>query len=142
MTKNNSRELMSLLFALCMPNFRAKWLFSSKNHLGSLSILLLFIIKLWLTAGNGIKLKIFSWKFSFCNVLWVFYHISIKFMHFLQRILEQKCCFWPLIVLFLIISRLKACSYYEFIIYFKISLIQAQSRDSGSIGWEITSKLV
>ena len=35
-------------------------------------------------AGNGIKLKIFSWKFSFWNLFWVFHPIFIKFMHFLK----------------------------------------------------------
>ena len=78
--------------------FEKNHFFSTENHQGFHSISLLFIIKLCLMAGNGTEWKIFSWKFSFCNVLWVFHHISIKFMHFLQRILERKCCFWPLIV--------------------------------------------
>ena len=142
MTKNNSPELMSLSFALCMPNFRAKWLFSSKNHLGSLSILLLFIIKLWLTAGNGIKLKIFSWKFSFWNVLWISPSYFHQVYDCLREFLEQKCYFWLLIGLFFITHRLKVWSSYEFMIYCKISLIKAQPRGSGSISWEISSKLV
>jgi len=41
---------------------------------------------------------------------------------------------------FLIIHRILAWSFYVFIIYFKISLYQAQPRGFELIGWEISSK--
>ena len=82
-----------------------------------------------------------SKKLVFEN-FWVSYHIFIKLIHFSQRFLERKCCFWPLIGKFLILHRLTAWSFCSFIIYFKISFIQALPWSFCSIGWEILSKLV
>ena len=90
----------------------------------------------WVSNWRYLLKKLVSEKF------WVSHHISIKLIHFSHRFLKQKCCFWPLIGKFLIIPRFTAWSFCAFIIYFKISFIQAQPWSFCSMGWEILSKSV